>query len=80
MMLAVFSSVAPTNRGSLSKSFRICPGLAVSGHTPIPKFFPASSLLSLPCIIEINSSSTNPGSTLLLLTSLLFCLKKLVLI
>ena len=57
--------MAPTKRGSLSKSFRICPGLAVSGHTPIPNDVPAFCLPSFPSIIEINSSSINPGSTVL---------------
>lgn len=65
MMPAILSSIAPTSLGSRSKSFNIWPGFAVSGHTPIPKFFPALNLLSFPSIIEIHSSSTNPGSMVL---------------
>ena len=57
--------MAPTRRGNRSKSFKICPGFAVSGQTPRAKFFPNFNLLSSPSIIFKKSFSTKPGSTVL---------------
>ena len=39
-----FFSVPPINLGTFLKSFKICPGLAVSGHAITPKFFPICNL------------------------------------
>ena len=54
MIFVMFGFIPPTSLGRFVKSCKISPGLAFSGHTPIKKFFSASSCPDLEIIESDN--------------------------